>query len=236
MMKNTWDLGRWFTFIALGGAGLLGVREASALTVAFLLDSITYSNTTVPYGITTGNGLIAWTYNAGDFQNGAGKYVFVNLPPHTVPPSAGYGPVYTVDAGMTTGTITQNVDTYWYDFAINYSPALSGPNSTAAITSGSYDLYVANPNTGINGNVLGQIIGGTVTPYKPALSVQISSTNAVVSWTTNYADGFVLESTASLKSGNLWTTSAIPVNVLGSNYVATNRLVNGPTVFFRLSR
>lgn len=125
----------------------MAVNSASALTVAFLLNNITYSNTSGLYGVSTGNGLFTWTYNAGDFQNGTGNYVFVNLPPYTVPPSPSYGPIYTVDASMVTGTITQNVDTYWYDFAINYSPALSNPNSTASITGSNYDLYGYDPRT-----------------------------------------------------------------------------------------
>jgi len=222
--------------ILLGSTVILAVHSVSALTVAFLLSNITYSNTSGLYGISTGNGLIEWTYTAGDFQNGTGQYVFVNLPPYTVPPSAAYGPVYTADASMVTGTITQNVDTYWYDFTINYSPALSNPNSTASITGGNYDLYGSNPNIGFSGNFLGQVIGGTVTPYEPVLSIQESGTNIVVSWPTNYADGFILESTTSLKSGSVWTTSAVPVNVLGQNYVVTNGLASGTNIFSRLAR
>jgi len=148
-----------------------------------------------------------------------------------VPPAGAYGPVYTADASSVTGTITQNVDCYWYDWSISFSPALSSPNSTSQITGGNYDLAA-----GYCQDFLGQVIGGTVTPYKPGLSVQKSGTNAVVSWPTNYADGFILESANSLQSGSRWTTSSIPVNVLGQNYVVTNALANGTNLFFRLIR
>ena len=238
MLIKSFCLRRWFASFLLAIAGVLAVHPASALTVAFVLNNITYSNTSGPFfnGVSTGNGLISWTYAAGNFQNGTGNYVSVNLPPYTIPPSSAYGPVYTADAVSVTGTITQNVDTYWFDYSISYSPALSGPNSTAAITGGSYDLDGSQPGTGISGNFLGQVIGGTVTPYTPALSFQKSGTNAVVSWPTNYADGFLLESTSSLQPGGLWTTSSVPVNVLGQNYVVTNVVATNTIVFFRLVR
>lgn len=222
-------------FILLISGAVLFTRPAAGLTVAFLLNNITYSNTSGLLGTSTGNGMIAWTYNAGDFPNGTGKFLFVNLPPYTVYPSPSYGPIYTVDATMVTGTITQNVDTYWYDYSISYSPALSGPNSTATISGGNYDLYGYNPNIGFSGNFLGQVIGGTVTPYRPALTVQQTGTNVVVSWPTNYADGFVLESAVALEPGSSWITSPVVATVLGPNYVVTNGL-SGTSMFFRLIR
>ena len=218
----------------LAGAVVLVSCPASALTVAFLLNNITYSNTSDLFGVTTGNGLISWTYTAGDFQNGNGSYVFVNLPPYTVPPSGAYVPIYTVDSVSVTGTITQNVDSYAYDYAINFSPALTTPNSMANIISGTYNLTGSVPNFGFNGPFGGQVIGGTVTPYRPALSLQTSGTNIIVQWPPNYADGFVLESTTSLNPGGLWVTSSIPATVHGQNFVLTNSLANGANVFFRL--
>jgi hypothetical protein len=222
--------------IGFAGIGVLAAHSASALTVAFWLNNITYSSTNGLYGISTGNGLIAWTYNAGDFQNGTGQYVFVNLPPYTVPPSPIYGPVYTADGSSITGTITQNVDSYSYDFAINYSPALSAPNSTANITSGKYDLWAYNPNFGFNGSFAGNVIGGTVTPYLPSLNCRRTGANVVVTWPTNYADGFRLESASSLNAGGAWTTSSIPLQIAGTNYVSTNSLAAGTNLFFRLIR
>jgi hypothetical protein len=236
IMRGVFNCQRMLAAIPFSCINLLIAHQASADTVAFVLNDITYSNTSSIYGVTKGNGLIAWTYNVGDFQNGTGKFVFVNLPPYTVYPSPSYGPVYTVDASMTTGTITQNVDTYWYDFTINYSPALSGPNSTASITSGNYDLYGSNPSIGYSGNFLGQIIGGTVTPYRPSLSIQRSGTNIVVTWPTNYADGFALESAASLTSASAWTTSATPAIVSGTNYVVTKGSTGNASLFVRLIR
>ncbi len=233
-MRTRFNRFQWRPFFLLMGLVLLTARPASALTVAYVMNNITYSNTTFPYTVSTGNGMFAWTYNAGNFQNGTGQYLFVNLPTGTVYPSPSYGPIYTVDAAMLTGTITQNVDTYWYDYSLNYSPALTSPNSLANITGGSYDLYLYNNFVG--GETMGTVIGGTVTPYKPILTVKISGTNVVVNWPTNYADGFVLESTTSLKPGNLWTTSSIPVHVLGQNYLVTNNATLGTNLFFRLIR
>ena len=231
MPGRSYCLRRRLASILLAGAAVLVVHPASALTVAFLLNNITYSNTSSPFSVTTGSGLMSWTYTTGDFPNGTGKYLEVNLPPSTVPPSGNYGPVYTADAVSVTGTITQNVDCYWYDWAISFSPALSTPNSTAQITGGNYDLTF-----GYCQDAVGHVIGGTVTPYQPALSAQNAGTDVVVSWPTNYADGFILESSSSLDSGSLWTTSSVPASVLAQNYVVTNGLVKGTNCFFRLAR
>jgi len=92
------------------------------------------------------------------------------------------------------------------------------------------------PSFGFSGPFDGQIIGGTVTPFRPELSVQVSGPNVLVQWPTNYADGFVLESAASLNPGSQWTTSSIPATVNGPNYVLTNGLANSANVFFRLVR
>jgi hypothetical protein len=212
-------------------AGVFMVQQASGLTVAFVLNNITYSNTVFPFSVTTGNGLMSWTYTAGDFANGAGQYIFVNLPPNAIPPSSAYGPIYSADGASVTGTITQNVDCYWYDWAINFSPALTSPGSTAQITGGNYDLA-----SGSCQNFLGQVIGGTVTPFRPALTVRNSGTNAVVSWATNYADGFILESAAALHPDSQWRTSSLPASVVGEKYVVTNSLATGANLFSRLAR
>jgi hypothetical protein len=75
-----------------------------------------------------------------------------------------------------------------------------------------------------------------VTPYRPTLSVQKSGTNVVISWPTNYADGFILENARSLNRSSSWTTSSIVVKVLGQNYYATNGIAGGTNTFFRLIR
>jgi hypothetical protein len=103
---------------------LAGRQPASGATATFLLNSITYSNTSGPVGITTGDGLITWTYTPGDFSNGTGQYIYVNLPPYTVPPY--YATIYDVTSTQITGQLSNaNVDCYWYDWAISFSPALS---------------------------------------------------------------------------------------------------------------
>lgn len=50
---------------------------------------------------------------------------------------------------------------------------------------------------------------------------------------TNYAGGFVLESTTTLDPGSSWATSSVPATVLGTNYVVING-VPGSNTFFRL--
>jgi hypothetical protein len=223
-------LKRWFTALLLGAA-LIGSQPSWGATAAFLLHGITYSNTLPASSTTTiGNGLITWTYTPGDFSNGTGQLIHVNLPPDTVPPY--YDTTYSVTSTDITGQLANaNVDCYWYDWHITFAPALSSPNSTAQITGGSYEL-----TRGSCANFLGQVIGGTITPYQPTLFVQKSGTNLVLHWPTNYADGFILESANALSQNSHWTTSSIPVTVLGENYYITNGITRSTNTFFRLVR
>jgi hypothetical protein len=202
-------------------------HSALALTVAFVLSGVTYSNTTFPFSVSKGDSLVSWTYAAGDFANGSGQIIYLNLPPGTVYPY--YATTNTVEAGQITSALANaNVDSYWYDLMISYAPSLSNPNSQSTVTGGSYDLTS-------NGEMLGSVIGGRVLPYQPSLAVQPIGTNVIITWPTNYADGFVLESAASLTSSTLWTTSSIPP-VVGFNYQVTNSVVTGTRRFFRLVR
>ena len=220
--------------LLLLATSLAGNHSASAATAAFWLNGITYSNTSGLFGITTGDGLITWTYTPGDFANGTGHYIYVNLPPYTVPPY--YATTYDVTTTQITGQLANaNVDTYWYDWMITFAPALATPNSTAHITGGSYDLTGSNPDFGFYGNFLGQIVGGTVSPYQPTLALAPAGTNLVVSWPTNYADGFKLQTTTMLGAAAQWKTSSIPV-IVGTNYVVTNVVAGSSNTFFRLVR
>jgi hypothetical protein len=224
-------LRRCFRAGFLLGTILAGTQPSCGAVAAYWLNGITYSNTSPPSSSTaTGSGLITWTYAPGDFLNGTGQFVYLNLPPSTIPPY--YPTLFDVASTQITGQLVNaNVDCYWYDWAITFAPALSSPNSSAQITGGNYDLTIGSCQ-----NVLGQVVGGTLTPYRPTLSVQRSGTKVLLSWPTNYADGFILECADSLGRNAHWTTSSVPVTVLGQSYFATNGIAGDGNLFFRLTR
>jgi hypothetical protein len=237
-MKHSFRVFGWFIAAAFWlGAVIAMSQPASAQTVttAYILSGVTYSNTSGFYGVSTGDGMITWTYQSGDFQNGTGTFVYLNLPPYTVSPY--YPTTYTVESAAITGQLASaNVDSYSYDFSITFSPALSSAASHATITGGSYDLWAYNPDIGFGGNFLGKVIGGSVQPYQPPLSFVRNATNVVISWPTNYASGFVLQTARSLTGTNQWTASPLVPAITGGNYVVTNAVAPGTNTFFRLSK
>jgi hypothetical protein len=104
------------------------------------------------------DGQFTWTYNSGDFANGTGKLIDLDLPITSFPLSEA---LLTVDLTGITGTNPGNFHNLTYDFALNFSPALSGPTSTANVTgnvdfTGTY-LY-------FGGEWVGTVTSGTVHP------------------------------------------------------------------------
>jgi hypothetical protein len=58
-------------------------------------------------------------------------------------------------------------------------------------------------------------------PPPPALSVALSGANAVISWPTNHADGYALESIKGFDDTDGWQPVGQPAVVQGTNYTVT---------------
>ena len=72
-----------------------------------------------------------------------------------------------------------------------------------------------------------------VISFIPALTAALSSSNVILSWSTN-ATGFNLYSRPVVSSSNLWSAVVAPVNVVATNYVVTNSVAGGSKLY-RLS-
>jgi hypothetical protein len=121
----------------------------------------------------------------------------------------------------------------YYQWRFGTSLISGATNTTYSIAQmhtnnvGAYVVVVSNP-------------GGAVTSAPPALlsitgpSVAVfkSGTNNIISWPTNYAAGFTLQTTTNLSSGN-WVTVTNPFTIVGTNDVFTN-IISGKSAFFRL--
>jgi len=71
----------------------------------------------------------------------------------------------------------------------------------------------------------------TIAPI--SLSIQITNTNAVISWTTNLGPGSVLLTNADLTTTN-WGTLVVTPTVVSNRYVVTNPIPPTTNLFFRL--
>jgi hypothetical protein len=121
----------------------------------------------------------------------------------------------------------------YYQWRFGTSPISGATNTTYSIAQmhtnnvGAYVVVVSNP-------------GGAVTSAPPALlsitgphvAVIKSGTNNIISWPTNYAAGFTLETTTNLSLGN-WVPVTNPFTIVGTNVVFTN-IISGKSAFFRL--
>jgi hypothetical protein len=94
-------------------------------------------------------------------------------------------------------------------------------------TAGTTYWILAGGYGGKSGNL------GIISDVEPTLAITRQGTNVVVSWPTS-ANGFYLQWATNLSPPVSWTY-AWPVQVLGSNYVATNA-ASGAASFYRLKK
>ena len=69
---------------------------------------------------------------------------------------------------------------------------------------------------------------------KPQLTIELSSSNIVLTWPTN-TDGFVLQSSTNLNTSSFWSTN-LPAPVVVADHNAVTNQISGPQIFFRLTR
>ncbi len=144
------------------------------------------------------------------------------------------------DTAVTSGTYlpsTISTNLVWPSLPTNlvvtqtFTPQLSTFNGTAP--NGPWTLYVVDDSPGGAGEIVGGwVLSITATP-KPALSLQVSGSNAILSWPAT-AQGLTLQSNADLTSTNWVTVTPAPVYSAGLN-VVTNPVGAG-NLFYRLSK
>jgi hypothetical protein len=173
MFGHMWRAQRILIAAIAGATGAGSVATSASADVAtFQMRNIHWHNTTYIGNVSTpliadwyGSGSFTWTYTPGNFANGHGALVSLQIPPWGVGPG-GYATTTTVDSNGISTTINANVDSFSYDIALSFSPALTSPTQTVNITSGSYQF---SPGTYhfISGEFDGTIIGGAVSVCPP---------------------------------------------------------------------
>jgi hypothetical protein len=161
-------------------------------------------------------GYFSWTYNPGDFENGTGQFLYLDIPEtahdHTDLAS-------TFDTGLIETTLTNSVHDDGVDITLVLSPPLSS-TGTAVIdpTRSRFDI-------GGNGFYAGSVIGGSVAPFEFQLHInQSTSTSVNIGWTPD-VPGCVLQQSSTLEPG-IWT-NAVAGNPLNVNTTT-------PRMFYRL--
>jgi hypothetical protein len=203
---------------------LAGAASARADVVTFHMTGVHWHNTTY-IGNTTmplvldwyGTGTFTWTYTPGNFQNGHGTLVSLDLPPWGVGPG-GYATTTIVDTNGISTTLVQNVDSLTYDIAFNFSPALSNPSQTVNITGGSYQFY---PGTYafLTGEYDGTIIGGTVSVC-PSVATQPVPVAACASGSVTFS----VAASGSVPFTYAWRKGGMPINTAINPSAATATL------------
>ena len=162
-------------------------------------------------------GYFSWTYPPGDFENGTGEFLYLEIPgtahDHTDLAS-------TFDLGSIEITLEGSVHDDGVDLTLFLSPQLS-PGEDAVVNSerSRFDI-------GGNGFYAGTIISGRVVPFEFQVGIaRNTTTSASVWWTPDYP-GAVLQQSISL-AAPIWTNSASgnPLIVSTSSPMMVYRLV-----------
>ena len=121
----------------------------------------------------------------------------------------------------------------YYQWRFGTSPISGATNTIYSIAQmhtnnvGAYVVVVSNP-----GGAVTSAPAALLSITGPRVAVFKSGTNNIISWPTNYAAGFTLQTTTNLSSGN-WVTVTNPFTIVGTNVVFTN-IISGKSAFFRL--
>jgi len=110
---------------------------------------------------------------------------------------------------------------WWFNATTNLAWATNASltiTNAQSMNAGNYTVVVTNPH----GSATSAVATLTVVA-PPTLGIQVSSTNAIISWPSSTDPGFALESTANLVSPS-WVSAGTPV-VIGGQNVVTNAIL-----------
>jgi len=164
-------------------------------------------------------GIFSWTYEIGDFENGEGEFILLDVPRHA---ENDLGITFDIGSSIEI-TLTNNLDSDGLDISLVLEQPLT-PTTSSLLTLGvggsKYDI-------GGDGFYKGVFISGSISPTNTTLSITPDPSGFVISWGPELP-GYVLQETPSLSSN--WVDSAS-----GS----TNSVVvpaTAPTMFYRLAK
>lgn len=209
---------------------------ASYTAISYTTNPPTQTITNLPYDKTW------WTIKAYD-QFGSTIYAdprLINRPANN-PPVANAGPAQIVRAGLD-GTATVALDgsnssdadadplTFTWAWLAGANTYLTnGINPTIALPPGTYTIQLL-VNDGRTNSQPTQV-NITVLPPLPVLSIILSDTNAILTWSTNNPT-FQLESTATLDSATIWSNVPTPPTISNDQFLVTDPIE--PQKLYRL--
>jgi len=164
-------------------------------------------------------GLFSWTYEIGDFENGDGEFITLDIPRHN---ENDLGISFNIESSIEIG-LTNNLDSDGVDITLVLDQPLT-PTTSSLLTLGvgesKYDI-------GGDGFYKGFFISGSISPTNTTLSMVPDATDFTLSWGPELP-GFVLQETSNLSSN--WVDSSS-----GSN----NPVVipaTAPSMFYRVAK
>ena len=191
-------------------AGIVGLSTRAA-TVYYALENVVLEDQAKMTGI------FSWTYEIGDFENGEGKFIFLDIPRHAENDLG-----FSFDIGSSIEiTLTNNLDSDGLDISLVLEQPLT-PTTSSLLTLGvggsKYDI-------GGDGFYKGFFISGSISPTNSTLSITPDPSGFVLSWGPEFP-GHVLQETSNLSSN--WVDSAS-----GSTNPAVIPITI-PTMFYRV--
>jgi hypothetical protein len=163
-------------------------------------------------------GIFSWTYEVGDFENGEGEFIFLDIPEHD---ENDLGITFDIRSSIEI-TLTNNLDSDGLDISLVLEQPLT-PTTSSLLTLGvgesKYDI-------GGDGFYTGLFISGSIVPTNSTLGISTTTSGvAVLSWEPGFPGG-VLQETSNLASN--WGNS-----VSGVTNPATVP-VTSPAMFYRV--
>lgn len=183
--------------LPLLGAALVSAGESGAETRHYALDDVFFLKEGTTSNLQPMHGYFDWTYTPGDFENGAGELLWVDIPGTT------HG-VEDLVVTIEVGGIEISLDGSFHDDGVDVSIKFLTDLSPAAASVIDTDPANSKFDIGGNGFYRGSIASGSVVPFEFMLRITQPSSNLVrVTWEPDYP-WCILERSPTLASGS-WT-------------------------------
>ena len=185
--------------------------QASTEKIYYSLDNVRFLKEGTTTNLQPMRGYFTWTYTQGDFENGTGEFLYLDIPgtahDHT-------DLLATIETGGIEITLEGSVHDDGVDITLKFLTPLS-PTGTSVINTATDPAVVSKFDIGGNGFYSGTIVSGSVAPFEFKLSIQPTTpTTYSVSWSPDYPGAGVLQKSPTL-APNTWvnTASGNPLSV-----------------------
>ncbi|MGJ8650316.1 MAG: hypothetical protein ACSHX4_08145 [Opitutaceae bacterium] len=180
--------------------GLLAGAQARAETIYYAFDNVFFQKEGTPLNLAQMHGYFSWTYTAGDFENGTGTLIYVDIP----------GTVHGVEdliVTIETGGLEISLDGSFHDDGVDVSLKFLTDLSPSAPSAIDTDPESSKFDIGGNGFYRGTIYSGSVQPFEFSISIsQPTATSVQVNYTPDYSWCVLRESEALTPSN--WSDAA----------------------------